>query len=162
MRVEHRYSVTPGVLLGVLTDPAFLTARNERYGGAGAPTVAHRDGQVVITVPRQLPLEHVPSAFHRFIGDGRFVEVDAWTAVTDERASGSWTVDTHRAPISLRGTHHVSATETGCLHVVEGEVRVSLPVVGGKLAREVDAHLTELVGHEMAFTAEWLESGQAS
>jgi hypothetical protein len=162
MHVERRYSVTPDVLLGVLTDADFLAARNARYGGAGEPVIARDESHVVITVPRQLPLEHVPSAFHRFIGDGRFIEIDTWTSVAGDHAAGYWTVNTHRAPISLDGTHTLTATGDGCIHVVTGEVRVSLPLVGGKLAREVDAHLSELVQHEMAFTAGWLDDDQAS
>ncbi|MDX6285758.1 MAG: hypothetical protein QOG53_1243 [Frankiales bacterium] len=162
MHVEHRYLVPPGVLLGVLTDPAFLTARNERYGGAGAPVVSRENGQVVITVPRQLPMAHVPSVFHRFVGDGRFTERDTWSSIGDDRAIGSWLVDVGKAPIQLSGTHTITATGHGSVHVVAGDVKVSIPVVGGKLAREVVAHLTDLISHEMAFAAEWLESRPAS
>ena len=162
MHVEHRYPVEPGRLLAVLTHPAFLSARNKRYGGAGPPSVAQHNGQVVITVPRQLPMEHVPSAFHRFVGNGRFTQVDTWMSIADERATGRWVVDTGRAPIRLSGTHSVTASSEGSLHVVAGEVTVNLPVVGGKLAREVDAHLTDLVRHEMSFMADWLTSGRAS
>jgi hypothetical protein len=162
MHVEHRYPVSPSILLGVLTDPAFLSARNERYGGAGPPSVARENGQLVITVPRQLPMEHVPSAFHRFVGDGRFIEIDTWTSIGDERAAGHWTVETRKAPIQLRGTHRVDAAGDSSMHVVAGTVKVSIPLLGGKLAREVDAHLTELVRHEMEFAAEWLATRQAS
>ena len=162
MHVEHRYPVEPGRLVAVLTDPTFLTARNQRYGGAGPPSVARQNGQVVITVPRQLPMEHVPSAFHRFVGNGRFTQVDTWMSIADEGATGLWVVDTGKAPIRLSGTQGVMARGDGSVHVVAGEVKVGLPVVGGKLAREVDAHLTDLVGLEMTFMAEWLASGHAS
>jgi Protein of unknown function (DUF2505) len=151
VRVEREYAVAPGVLLGLLTDPAFLTARSERYGGVGVPTVRRTAAEIVVTATRQLPLEHVPSAFRRFVGTGRVVQTDTWTG-----AVGLWTLDTGSAPIRLRGTHEVIAVGGGCRYTVTGDVRVTLPVLAGRMTRRVETHLTELVRAEQEFAAEWL------
>jgi hypothetical protein len=156
VQVEHRYAVDPGDLFAVLIDPAFLAARSERYGGVGPPTVSRTSSAVQVRGVRLLPLEQVPSPFRRFVGDGRVVQVDTWAAPQGSRVTGSWTLDTGRAPITLRGRHDVDADANGSRYVVTAEVRVSVPVVAGRLTQQVERYLSQLIAAEQAFLADWL------
>jgi hypothetical protein len=155
VQVHHRYDVGPTALFDTLVDPAFLAARSARYGGLGAPAVDHLDSGVHVRSLRQLPLDHVPSALRRFVGDGRVEQVDAWTEVTTDRVVGTWTIDSGRAPIDLHGTHEITADESGSSYVVTAHVRVTLPLAG-RLTRQVEAYLAQLVAAEQKFLAEWL------
>lgn len=146
----------PAELIEVLLDPAFLAARSARYGGIGAPTVTAVAAGVEVRTARQLPIDHVPSAFRRFVGDGRVEQVDTWPPVDGDRVVGSWTLDTGKAPIELHGSHTVSGQDDGCAYVVTADVRVSVPVIAGRLSRQVEAYLAQLVAAEQAFLADWL------
>jgi hypothetical protein len=156
VQVEHRYAAGPGDLFAVLTDPAFLAARSERYGGVGRPTVSRSGSVVEVRAVRQLPLEKVPSPFRRFVGDGRVEQVDTWATSDAARVTGTWTLDTGRAPITLRGSHDIGADGDGCRYVVTAEVRVSVPVVAGRLSQQVERYLSQLIAAEQAFLADWL------
>ncbi|MEO6713011.1 MAG: DUF2505 family protein, partial [Mycobacteriales bacterium] len=63
MLVSREYPVSPGELLDVLTDQAFLDARNENFGGKAPSTIERSSESVVVVTPRQLPLDQVPAAF---------------------------------------------------------------------------------------------------
>ena len=156
MRVEHRYDVRTAELLEVLLDPAFLAARSARYGGIGAPTVTRASAGVEVRTVRQLPLEHVPSAFRRFVGDGRVEQVDTWPPVEGDDVAGRWTLETGRAPIALHGTHTVTGQGDGCRYVVTADIRVTVPVVAGRLTRQVESYLVQLVTSEQAFLGDWV------
>lgn len=157
MQVEHTYPIAPRELFGVLVDPAFLKARAARFGGAGEPTVEHDAGVVVVTTPRQLPLERVPGSARRLVGDGRVEQVDRWEQIDDDQVSGEWSTMVGRAPITMRGTHEiVPADGAGSAYTVTINVDVHVPVIGGRLSHEVEGHLENLVRTEQQFTAEWI------
>jgi hypothetical protein len=157
MRVEHDYDVSPGKLLAVLTDEAFLAERSARYGGNGAPTVDRSAGTVVITVPRRLPVDAVPAPFRRFAGDGELVQTDIWSQSGDG-FSGTWTTDAGSTPLRLEGTHEISPTGGGCRYAVTAEVQVKVPFIGGQVENLVRQQLAELIGKEQQFAATWIES----
>jgi hypothetical protein len=110
---------------------------------------------VEVRAIRQLPLAHVPSAFRRFVGDGRVQQVDTWPPPDGDRIDARWAIDTGRAPIALSGRHLVSGYGEGCTYVVTADIRVSVPVVAGRLTKQVETYLSQLVRAEQAFLAEW-------
>jgi hypothetical protein len=155
MRVEREYDVAPQVLLDVLTDEAFLAHRGARFGGSEPAKLDRSADRVVIVVVRQLPVEAVPSPFRRFVGTGRLEQTDTWD-ITAPPVTGTWTADVGSSPVSLHGTHEITATTDGCRYVVTAEVKVRLPI-GGRMAESlVSQRLTELVRAEQEFAADWL------
>jgi photosystem II stability/assembly factor-like uncharacterized protein len=157
MHVAHAYGATPAALFAVLTDPAYLAARSARFGGAGEPRVEHDGGRTVVRIPRALPLEAVPGALKRFVGDGTLVQVDEWTDVADEHAHGTWTAEVGSVPLELDGTHEVRIDgHGGSVYTVTARVKVRVPVVGRAAEKSVDEHLATLVTRELAFADDWL------
>ena len=138
-----------------MLDPAFLAARSARYGGVGAPTVTRAPAEVEVRTVRQLPLERVPAAFRRFVGDGRVEQIDSWPPVDGDRVLGSWRLETGRAPIELNGRHSVTGEGQRCTYVVTADIKVTVPVVAGRLSRQVETYLAQLVAAEQGFLAEW-------
>jgi len=160
MRAEHAYDVPPRSLLDLLTDEQFLRERGTRYGGRGEAHVDRPDGTIVVRVPRQLPVDAVPGPLRQFVGSGTLVQTDTWSQIADDRIVGTWTADVGRSPMTLRGTHEITATEGGCRYVVSADVKVKIPFVGGAVENLVGDRLAELVRNEQAFVSTWLE-GQA-
>ena len=158
MRVERDYAgVAPRGLWEVMTDLDFLLARSDRFGGRTEPTVDRGGGQVVVTTPRQIPLDDVPGPLRRYVGSGALVQTDTWGDVAGDHVSGEWTTDPGGMPATLAGAHEIRATPTGCRYVVTATVKVHVPLIGGRLAGEVSKHVERLVRTEQDFLAEWLD-----
>jgi hypothetical protein len=107
------------------------------------------DGGVLLAVSRELP-SGVPGYLERFLPrDGRIVQTDEWEP---ERADGSrhgtWGVDLAGAPGRAGGTLLLAPAADGCTYTVEGEVAVSIPLVGGKAERFVRDMLVKLLAKE--------------
>src|SRR4051794_37680668 len=115
----------------------------------------YENGLTVVTVPRQLPLEHVPAAFRRFVGNGSLVQIDRWRSPNGTDAHATWTTDTGHAPIDLRGEQLLVGERDACRYVVSATTKVSLPLAG-RLVRMVEIHLAQLVTAELEFLADWL------
>ncbi len=156
MRAERDYDVPPRELLAVLTDERFLAERSARYGGSGTPTVRGSGDVIVVTIPRQLPVDAVPSAFRRFVGSGALVQTETWSRLTDDRAGGAWTTEVGDSPLELSGTQEITATADGCRYLISADVKVNIPFVGGKAEAMVSSRLQELIGKEQDFAADWL------
>lgn len=155
-RCVATYKISPPGLLCVLLDPAFLAAKAERYGGAGTAEVSWTDGQGRLTMPRQIPMEHVPGPVRGLVGGGRLVQTEVWGCGRDEIITGSWRLDTGESRATIGGGHRITSGPTGSAHSVDGSVTVRLPVVGGRFAGIIAEHLKRLVESEQRFVGEWL------
>jgi hypothetical protein len=155
VQVDHRYDVGAQQLFTSMLDPDYLRARSARFGGIGEPLVTHVGGDVQVSSIRQLPLDRVPAAFRRFVGDGRVLQLDSWSGPNADRVEGVWSIDSGRAPVELHGAHLITAEQTGSRYLVTADVRVTLPLAG-PLRRQVEAYLSQLVAAEQKFLAEWV------
>jgi hypothetical protein len=91
------------------------------------------DGGVDISVSRQLP-SGVPGFLEKFLPkDQRAIQNESWGPPDAEgKCSGTWSVDIPGAPAKLGGTSTVEPSGDGCVQVISGTVKVSVPIVGGK------------------------------
>lgn len=155
MLVAHEYAVTPAELLEVLTEQAFLDARAAKFGGSAPSTVERSEESVVVTTPRQLPMDEVPAAFKSFVGSGQLVQTDTWVTGSGE-PTGSWTTDVGGAPVKVSGTHSIKATATGCEYAVDATIKSSIPFLGGAIESQVAGFLKSLIRNEQEFAQEWI------
>lgn len=152
MRVEQAFPIPPRDLFEVLTSEDYLRARAERFGGVGEPRVSTAGSTVTVKTARQLPMDAVPSMFRSFVGEGKVVQTDEWTA-TGDGATGTWHAETGPAPMDLTGTHAITASGTGATYTVTGEAKVNVPLMGGKIAKQVEDYLETLMSKEQEFAA---------
>ena len=90
------------------------------------------DGGVVLVISRALP-DGVPGFLERFLPqDGRVTQTDDWGPSKDGARDGTWQVEIPGAPAQLGGTMRLEPTSTGSRYVIDGEVKVKVPVIGGK------------------------------
>lgn len=90
------------------------------------------DGSVELVVSRELP-DGVPGFLTRFLPkDGRAEQTDSWGPAVDGTRSGTWRADIPGAPARVGGTMRLEPDGTGARYVIDGEVKVSVPLVGGK------------------------------
>lgn len=99
------------------------------------------DGSVELVVSRELP-EGVPGFLTRFLPkDGRAVQTDSWGPDSGGTRRGTWRADIPGAPASVGGAMQLEPTAEGCRYVIDAEVKVSVPIIGGK----AEAFLADMV-----------------
>jgi hypothetical protein len=127
-------------LFAVLTSDAFVQRRAERFGD-GTRVVRREqrpDGGLLLAVARELP-DGAPGFLAKLLPkDGRVVQTDDWgPADGDGVRTGTWQVELPGAPARLGGTLRVEPVGQVTRYLREGEVRVSVPLVGGRAERFV-------------------------
>ncbi len=157
MHVQHDFTATPERLRDTLVDAEFLAALGERFGGVGKAVTEVGDASITVVTQRQLPMEYVPAAARSFAGDGVVTQTDLWSLNSDDPVDGSWTARLDGAPATMGGAYTIAATDDGCRYTVTAEVKVKIPLIGGRVESEIRRYLSSLVVKQMEFTQEWLD-----
>ena len=98
----------------------------------------------------------VPGFAKRFLAPMNDVEQrDHWNAPGPDGArTGTWEVTARGVPVSVGGTLRLAPDGRGATVVeIDGEVRSSVPLVGGKLADLVGGDVTRTIEGEEAFNS---------
>ena len=97
---------------------------------------------VTLVVSRKLP-DGIPGFLQKFLpADGRVTQTDTWAAAAEGVRSGTWKADTPGSPVKVGGTMRLEPAGSGCTYVVEGEIKASIPLIGGK-AEDVAVGMTK-------------------
>ena len=100
------------------------------------------DGAVVLVVSRALP-DGVPGFLQRFLpSDGRAVQTDSWGPAEAGVRRGTWQAELPGAPVEIGGTMRLEAIPTGTRYTIAGDVRVKVPLIGGK----AEAFVADMIG----------------
>lgn len=158
---EHRatFSAQARTVYGALVDRAFLEERLRVLGGKGAALVDHAvsGDEVAFRLRQGLDAERLPGpvrAIHK--GDLVVEREERW------RPDGDAFAATGRATISGMPGEITSRTRVGDLPnggselVVTADVRVAIPLVGGKLESLIATQVGKLLTAESEFTGKWL------
>jgi hypothetical protein len=87
---------------------------------------------VTLVVSRKLP-DGVPGFLQKFLpSDGKVTQTDRWAAAQDGFRAGTWKAETPGSPAKVDGTMRLEPAGDGCRYIVEGTVKVSIPLIGGK------------------------------
>ena len=124
-----------GEVVEVLTSAEWVArkAARVRDGSTVVRREALPDGGVLLVVARELP-QGAPGFLARLLPkDGRVVQTDEWAPADGSGTrSGTWKVEIPGAPARLGGTMRREPTDAGSRYTIEGDVKVSVPLVGGK------------------------------
>ena len=138
-------------VFATLTSPQWVATKAERFGD-GSLVRQHEqrpDGGVLLAVSRELP-GGTPGFLERFLPkDGRVVETFTWAPpAADGSRRGTWKADIPGAPARLGGEMRLEPTATGSRYTIEGEVEVSVPLVGGKAESFIGGMVEKLAAKE--------------
>ena len=133
-------------------------ATKARRLGDGSTVVRREqrpDGGVLLVVSRALP-DGAPGFVQKLLPrDGKVLQTDDWgPADGDGGRSGTWQVEIPGAPARLAGTMRLRPDGGGTAYVVEGSVKVSVPLVGGKVETYVADMAVRLAAKEGALLRE--------
>jgi hypothetical protein len=160
-RFEHRasFSAPAATVRATLTDRAFLEERLRELGGTGAALTEHRrDGDEVLLRLRQgVPAERLPAMAKAILKGDLVVErEERWGP---DGGSGRATIV--GVPGEIASRSRLTDSADGSELVITAEVRVAIPLVGGKLEGVIAEQVGRLLTAESEFTGKWL-AGQGT
>jgi hypothetical protein len=155
MRVTHevRYDASPDDVYAMLTDPAFRE-KAARTQGATKVEVTVEDASVRIDMVS--PNTDIPAFARKVVGASvHAIQAEEW-----EGHAADFTITTPMLPAGIHGRRELVGDGTGCLDTFEGESKVRIPVIGGKLEKLFADKLAEGWDAEHDAGVAWLAGGR--
>jgi hypothetical protein len=162
MRFRHvnSYAADPAAVHAMLTTPAF---RDEvcTYQRAleHSVDVARDGGTTTVVITRTQAMDGAPAAARKVVGSSvGIVQREVWTG----HQGGDFAMEIPGKPGHLRGS--IALVDKGdgrCDEVFTGEVKVNVPLIGGKLEGFVADILTRALRREGEVGVTWLERDAA-
>lgn len=142
IRIAHPFPCTPREYWELTRRPEF-EAEVSREADVDIEVVERRqEGPLLIERLRLSPRRELPALAQRALGAARFAYMQESTANNDDFTT-QWNVvpELLAGKIRCSGTARVVPAPGGCERVIEGEIRVSLPLIGGT----VEKHVLDLI-----------------
>jgi uncharacterized protein YndB with AHSA1/START domain len=132
-RHELRYDATPAEVFAMLADPAFREAACAAQDVISAAVRLDRKGDGFTLVIDQLQrTDDLPGFARTFAGDStQAIQRETWTGTS----GGDLEIEAPGKPTRVVGTIRLEADGTGTTEVVELEIKVKVPLIGGKLEK---------------------------
>jgi uncharacterized protein DUF2505 len=157
-RIEHHTTSTWPVqdVFTALVDETYLRDRLAALGGTDARLVSFSkdDGRTSYQLKQGVSAEHLPSVAKGLLGGDLVIHrTEVWT---EAGTTGTVEVTLNGVPGRLDGTIVLSEHQGGSRSTLTGQVKVSIPLMGGKLEAMIAEQVVKLLDKENEFTTEWL------
>ncbi len=144
MRLSERldYEATPDDVFAMITDKAF---REDVCKAAGAlswsvevdTAGAAGSAGASVTVRRVMPAD-VPDMVKKLVGETiEVVQTEQWEPADGAVRRAEVLVEISGQPAKMTGTATISPNGAGAVLAVDGDLKVTIPLLGGKLEKEV-------------------------
>ncbi len=159
LSTQLTYDADPQTVFAMLCDPEFLARKAKATGSLSyEESVKHLDdGGAEVRLLRELPAK-VPDLAKRFVGETiKLTQTDTW-APADASGSreGSFVVEITGAPATVRGSLSLSGSDASTTQAYDGEIKVSVPFIGGKIEEMASEALLAAIKTEGRVGREWL------
>ena len=140
MKFTHRaeYPATADEVWSVMCTQDFQNAKCEATTtGDWSSNVSTMVDQTKITSVRVLPTDDLPDIARSFVGSTLTIsEIQVWgPPAADGTRTADLQVHIKGAPMTLKGTVRLSPNASGSVQEISGELKVSVPLIGGKLEK---------------------------
>ena len=158
--VEHRFAASLPAVERSMTDPEFF-AQLRDLPGIEAPVLLERreqPGSVQLAV-RYVFSGDLPSVARRVLGRGELAWVQRST-VDLERHRTDFTIvpEAHAELLTCTGGYLLRRAESQTARTISGELRVRVPLLGGRAERAIVGGLVERLDAEAEALQRWLAS----
>jgi hypothetical protein len=154
MKVTHHFDADVETVYALMTDPDFCM---RKYADAGATDIQvdsdQRDDGPKLVSRRKLTVDLPGFAKKVMQPTNTVVQTDEWSAAT---RSCRYSVEVQGVPSRIDGTVTLTEEGGGTRQEVEAEVKVSIPLLGGKLEKFAVDNGIKALDHEAEFTAKEL------
>ena len=154
LRHEISYDAPLSDVYAMLGDPDFRQASAAAMGVISADvTITPKGEGISVLVDQVQPTEGVPGFAKKFAGETtRAVQTEEWGSP----AGGSITIETPGKPTSIRGMLALSESGGRTTETLDVEVKVKVPLIGGKLEKLMADLVTAGMDKEQVAGAAWL------
>jgi uncharacterized protein YndB with AHSA1/START domain len=135
MRFRHEltYDAPPAAVFEMLADPAFREAACAAQDVISAEVTLEREGNgFTLTVDQEQRTDDLPGFARTFAGDStRAIQREHW----EDTTGGTLRIDAPGKPSEVKGTITLRPEGSGTREIVELELRIKVPLIGGKLEK---------------------------
>jgi hypothetical protein len=152
--------IHPVAVFTMLTDRAFQERKCAATGSLAyeVDLELFEDGGASITTHRTLPTDQIPEFVRRFVGGSvRVVERHDWQGLSDDGTrQGTLVVEITGAPVHMTCDIRLIADDEGTVHEVDGDLKSSVPLIGGKIEKAVEPAIRAAMRVEERTGRAWL------
>ena len=154
-RHELSYDASAAEVFEMLADPAFREKVSEALDVVSSEvSIDRREDGFRLTNDQVQQTEGLPSFAKKFAGETtRAIQVEEW----HDAAGGSLRIDAPGKPTSIAGTIELLPDGAGTVEVVELEIKVKVPLIGGKLEGLVEEQVRKGMDVEHEVGKAWLK-----
>ena len=154
---DLRYDgATPEQVHAMLADPAFREAVCEYQGyPRRTVTIKPKGDGMTVRVDQHRPADEVPGFAQKFVGDEiNILQEEDWSSPTAAKLA----VTIPGKPGEMNGTIALAASGGGTTETVKVDVKVKIPLVGGKIESFIADMLLKALKAENRVGKDWLAS----
>lgn len=156
MRFRHElsYDAAPDEVYEMLADPAFREKVSAALAVVSADVAIDRRAEGFSLVNDQVQrVEGLPAFAKKFAGETtRAIQTEEWP----DQNGGSLRIDTPGKPSSIVGTIALVPAGAGTTEVVELDIKVKVPLIGGKLEGLLEDQVRNGMDVEHGISQAWL------
>ncbi len=157
MRFRHElsYDAPPETVFGMLADPEFRRASCKAQGAISADVQLQRDGDGFdLVIDQEQSTKDLPSFARTFAGDStQAIQREVWSGPT----GGTISIEAPGKPTNATGTIRLEPAGSGTREVVELDIKVKVPLIGGKLEKLIAEKVAAGMDVEHAVGVAWLK-----
>ena len=160
LSAELRYEADPATVYEMISDLKFQERKFANTGSVSYEVTldAHEDGGITVTSRRELPTDRVPDFLRSFVGSTvKVQQVEEWGAAeADGVRNGNLIADLSGMPVRFTARLSLVTSDAGTLEIVQGDLKASVPLIGGKVEKAVEPAIKAAVAAEQRTGRDWL------
>jgi len=157
-RHELTYDASPADVFEMLADPKFREAACAAQDVISADVQVVRDGnRFSLTIDQEQRTDDLPAFARTFAGPStQAILHEEWT----DPLGGTLRIEAPGKPSEVKGTVTLEPDGDGTREVVELDLRIKVPLIGGKLEKLLAQKIADGLEAEHAVGVAWLEGNR--
>ncbi|GAB2904085.1 DUF2505 domain-containing protein [Neomicrococcus lactis] len=152
---------TPQQVLETFTNREFVEHVSNRVGGSLKAFTVNGDlaGAFTTEIVREVPTARLPEIARKVVGQTiTITQKENWAApAADGSRASTVTIDVAGAPVSVNATQNILTADGGSRVDLAGEVKSSIPFMGGKIAAAAEPFVAKALNLQAREAKAWLE-----
>lgn len=155
MQVSHHYAADVETVFALVSDPQFLVSKYDAQGATDIEVDSDQRPAAPRVVSRRRVTLDLPGFAKKVVSPANtVVQTDEWAEPDEQgRRVCSYHVDVQGVPSRIDGTMTLTPDGGGTRQDVDADVKVSIPLVGGRLEKLAVDNGKKLLAAEAQFTA---------
>jgi hypothetical protein len=151
------YDASVDQMWAMLSDEAYWKAKYESLGATNVQFTFFEasDTEIRMVNERDVPAD-LPSFAKKIVGDTNHTTHTETYSRAGDNVSGTADIRIKNVPGGMTGTYKISASGSGSTWAADYDIKVSIPMVGGKLEGVMKDETASNFKQEKTFNDQWL------